>query len=146
MMRLRCTLAIFCIGLLSVSASKGAAPEAVNRSDDFLRFADGTFSGWTVEGEDTWGLEKHPGTTVGSGAPNVYAASSLIVGGEERTGVLRSKPFKISKDTQKFHIAGADGTAAGKNDGDKNYILLRSYPDGEILRRQRPPGRTSGHS
>ncbi|RKX36541.1 MAG: hypothetical protein DRP64_18475, partial [Verrucomicrobia bacterium] len=131
---------LFSICLLLGSVSKGAIQEAGDGSDDFLRFADGTFSGWTLEGDGTWSLEKNPEAIAGAASPDLYVANSLFAGGEQQTGVLRSKPFKINKDTQRFYIAGADGTAIGTNDGDKNYILLRSYPDGEILRKQRPPG------
>ncbi len=38
-------------------------------------------------------------------------------------------------------FAGWDGTAEGRNDTDRNFVLLRSYPDGDVPRRAHTPGR-----
>lgn len=127
----------FVIGLFFLFGVPAIADNADNGT---LRFADGTLNGWTVEGEDVWQVRpaKLPFTQTDNAG---YAmVDSLAKNGEKAVGVLRSSPFVIEKAVQQFLIAGADGTAVGTNDGDLNYVLLRSAVDGRILRKQRPPG------
>ncbi len=107
--------------------------------DESLRFASGTFDGWTVEGESTWSIGRNPELLTNPGDPPRFVADSLFKG-EQHTGVLRSRPFVVAKGYQRFSIAGWDGTAGGVNDGDRNFVLLRSHPDGEVLRRTHTPG------
>lgn len=104
-----------------------------------LSFKSGTFDGWTLEEPETWTIGINPELYTQPDDPPRYVVSSRDRG-EERTGILRSNPFTIKTDVQRFSIAGWDGTTTGMNDGDRNYVLLRSYPDGEILRRTHTPG------
>lgn len=105
----------------------------------FLRFADGTLNGWTTDNPAVWAVQFNPPYNTNAGDPNCYVVTSLGKG-ESGTGTLRSSQFTITHDIQKFLLAGADGTAAGTNDGNKVFLLLKSYPDGRVLRKQRPPG------
>ena len=98
-----------------------------------LQFLDGTLSGWTVEGENIWQVK------ASIDDETKFMVTSLAFG-EEKTGTLRSAPFVIEKEIQKFSLTGADGTAENTNDGNLNFMLLRSWPDGEILRRHRLSG------
>ena len=93
-----------------------------------LMFSDGTMTGWQADTENVWTVEPH--------GESGYKVSS----GESATGILKSEPFTIKKEIQSFLIAGADGTANSTNDGDLNYVRLRAWPNGKILRQERPPG------
>jgi len=94
-----------------------------------LSFTNGTLDGWEVVGDQIWVI-----------SPLEDTQSYKVASGEQTLGILRSKPFTIETEVQSFSIAGADGTAEGENNGDMNYVLLRSWPDGEVLRKMRPPG------
>ncbi|MEN8255374.1 MAG: hypothetical protein ABFR33_07890 [Verrucomicrobiota bacterium] len=96
-----------------------------------LDFADGTLGAWKSNNPQVWNV-------VANNA-GVMAAASLGMG-EEGTGMLKSPVFTIASSRQLFQIAGADGTAEGTNDGQKNFVYLKSSPDGEILRTMRPTG------
>lgn len=102
-------------------------------TQDNLRFDSGTLAGWTAQGEGIWRVQAHPDD------PARFWVTSLGKG-ETGVGTLRSAPFSIAREIQRFSLAGADGTAENTNDGERNHLLLRSHPDGEILRRARPPG------
>lgn len=115
----------------------------VAKTDKFLAFKQGTFDGWRVEGENTWQICPAKGFMGNTAGLDFNIANSLVAGGEAKTGILTSNPFVVTKTTQKFYLAGADGTAVGTNDGNNNFFLLRSYPDGEVLRKATPPGSTS---
>ncbi len=101
---------------------------------DVVFFPGNSLAGWTVRGEDIWRLSEIPG-----GKERCYGVTSRMLG-EEKTGRLVSPPFTLAAPIQRFLVAGADGTKTGRNDGDMNFIVLRSWPDGEELRRMRPPG------
>ncbi len=115
-------------------------PDEKQTSAKELRFADGTFKGWTVQGPQIWAISLNPSRYVQPDSPSRYVTS--LGSGEEATGTLRSGVFTVTDEIQRFSLAGADGTATGTNNGHRNFLLLRSYPDGEILRKARPPGGT----
>jgi len=121
-----CVALLLMVSVAGIGVCKGQTDEMI--SPQALRFSDGTLNGWEVEGDNIWKVTPQ--------ADQGFKVSS----GETETGILKSKPFMIEKETQSFSVAGADGTALKTNDGDMNYILLRSWPDGEILRKMRPPG------
>ncbi len=104
-----------------------------------LNFKSGTFDGWTVENPSSWTVAANPETFSNAGDPQRFVADSLTKG-EANTGTLRSPVFVIASAIQSFNLSGWDGTAAGQNDADRNWVLLRSHPDGEILRRAHTPG------
>jgi len=114
-------------------------PDEKQISAKALRFTDGTLKGWTTQGKEIWGISLNPSRHVQPDSPSLYVVTSLG-SGEEATGRLRSGVFTVTDEIQRFSLAGADGTATGTNDGNRNFLLLRSYPDGEILRKARPPG------
>lgn len=118
--------------LISILMVAFATVACAAGTTDFQTPFDGTAEGWTLEPAETWLLEADPY----SGVPRL----SSLGNGEEGTGVARSAPFVIEGDMQRFRISGADGTATTTNSGDSVFVYLRSYPDGEILRTQRPPG------
>lgn len=104
-----------------------------------LAFASGDFTDWQVEGADTWNIGKNtPFFSNAADAPRFVVNS--LERGEAKTGTLRSPVFTISSGVQAFAISGWDGTATGQNDGERNFVLLRSFPDGAILRRAHTPG------
>lgn len=121
----------------AILAGIGSAGD-VNSSVD-LSFKAGTFEGWIVENHDTWTIAVNPELYTQPDDPPRYVISSRDRS-EEGTGTLRSQPFTVEKDLQRFSIAGWDGTTSGMNDGDRNFVLLRSDPNGEILRRTHTPG------
>lgn len=94
-------------------------------------FQDQSLDGWTVEGDGVW-------TFTDSDGEGLFLKS--LGRGEKGMGRVISPPFTIISPFQHFIIAGADGTATGRNNGDSTYLALKSYPDGEELRRMRPPG------
>lgn len=94
----------------------------------------GTWEGWAVERRETWRLSLNPPFFCPPGVQPGYVVNSLEAG-EGDTGVLRSPVFAIRTPIQRFLIAGWDGTRNASNDGDRNWVLLRPYPDGAILRR-----------
>jgi hypothetical protein len=98
-----------------------------------LAFKTGTLAGWLTDDDGVWALKPV------SDEQGVFMVNSLGRG-EDGLGVLRSRPFVIEGPTQRFMLAGADGTVEATNDGAVNFLLLRAHPDGEILRRARPPG------
>jgi hypothetical protein len=110
-------------------------------SQPFLTFQSGTLDGWTVtKGEpEVWRLNTSPGRMAAGTMQEGNVLTSLGMG-EAGTGVIRSEVFTIESPLQGFFLAGADGTATGTNNGDNNFLRLRSHPDGEILRLARPPG------
>ena len=105
-----------------------------------LRFTSGDFSGWLVEGENTWSIEENPSLFCAPGEPKRFVVDSQRRG-ETNTGRLRSSPFRIEHERQRFSISGWDGTRGANNDGERNFVLLRSQPDGEVLRSAHVPGR-----
>lgn len=125
-------------GLLA-AISCGQSVTAQSDLDRILRFESGTFEGWEVINPATWKVEWHPDYMTQAGDPECYVAHSLA-SGEEAVGTIRSIHFTIQKAIQAFLVAGADGTATTTNSGDLNFIYLRSYPDGAILRTAKPPG------
>ncbi len=106
---------------------------------DQLRFAGGDYSGWTVEGDDTWGVAEQDPFFFGPDAPQAFIVHSLKAG-ESAKSVLRSPVFTLEQPLQVFWLAGADGTPTTTNGGKLNYLLLRSWPDGAILRKAHTPG------
>lgn len=109
-----------------------------NTANPNLDFKSGTLEGWTAEPPNTWSLEYAPSINVYPDDPPRWVISSLT-NGEENTGTLRSSPFKITSPVQTFGVGGWDG-GTDRNNGDRNYVLLKSYPDGEVLRRTHTPG------
>jgi hypothetical protein len=116
-----------------------AQEEAPSATPESLAFAAGTFEGWEIEGDNTWSIGQNPPLFTNTGDAPRFVVNSLEKG-EACTGTLRSKPFVIEKARQSFSVGGWDGTANGRNDADRSFVLLRSYPDGEILRRTHTPG------
>jgi hypothetical protein len=131
-------LALVCL-LAARTPSMTQGSQNGAESDAALSFADGTLKGWQVEGENTWSLALNPEFFLQPGQKIGMVVNSLERG-EANTGVLRSPVFTIRAPAQSFYIAGWDGTLNGQNDGDRNRVQLRSYPDGAILRRARTPG------
>jgi hypothetical protein len=135
-----------CIALIIFGECASAAGEstpvgtnALPQEESNLALAKGTFEGWTVEGENTWSLGLSPETFSNPTDPKRYVVNSLEKG-ESNVGVLRSVPFTVRARQQKFSIAGWDGTADTTDGGESNFVLLRSYPDGAVLRRAHTPG------
>ena len=116
-----------------------AQTTATNASAETLTFASGTFVGWTVDGSNTWRIGRNPPLYSNPDDPQRFVVNSYE-GGERNTGTLCSQPFLIEHERQRFSIAGWDGTPNGVNDARHNFVLLRSHPDGEILRRAHTPG------
>lgn len=102
-----------------------------------LCFKGGTLNGWKADKENVWKVTKADDFAGNSGDFNIVHS---LGSGEEAVGRITSLPFTITMPVQKFYIAGADGTEKNTNDGDKNFILLKSYPQGDILRKVKPPG------
>jgi hypothetical protein len=125
--------------LASISSNPGESWQAAEAPAD-LAFTSGTFEGWTVEGEGTWSIEENPELFCTQGEPTRFVVDSQRKG-EAHTGRLRSKPFRIEHELQRFSISGWDGTRNANNDGQSNFVHLRSSPDGEILRSAHVPGR-----
>jgi len=126
---------------LPVSAQSERVSEGASATTpEMLALVSGTLDGWTiVEGAETWRVDRQP--PIGQGNPSTLVnVNSLSRGGEAAVGVLRSAPFVISHATQQFLIAGADGMATGANNGELNFLLLCSHPDGQVLRREHTPG------
>jgi hypothetical protein len=134
-------LVVLLIALIT-SGSVCAFVPVPSDTDAILRFASGTLQGWTVENEQTWRISLNPPFFSPQGVQPGYVVNSLEAG-ESNTGTLRSPVFTIRKPMQRFLIAGWDGTLNAQNDGDRNWVLLRSYPDGVILRRAHTPGRNT---
>lgn len=109
-------------------------PEEVN-----LSFLKGTFEGWTVEGANTWTIGINPELFSNAADPKRYVVNSLDKG-EKNLGVLRSDPFTIRTRLQKFTLGGWDGNAETNNGGDRNFVYLKSYPDGAVMRTAHTPG------
>ena len=128
-------LALIVIVLIRSASLAGAAGDTAR----MLSFASGDFEEWTVEGENTWAISLNPEFFTTPGYSPGYVVNSLEKG-EHNTGALRSAPFVIETAVQRFAVAGWDGTHTGQNDGDRNRVLLRSYPDGDVLRRANTPG------
>lgn len=130
-------------GILSIMVcaafNLGSLAQAAG-TDSFPAFKQGAFEGWRIEGENTWQICPAKGFMGNTAELDFNIANSLVAGGEAKIGKLTSNPFTITKTIQKFYLAGADGTAAGVSGGDNNFLLLRSYPDGEILRKAAAPG------
>ncbi len=125
---------------------KGLGSPVSENSDTHIRVTQSTVgnglginSEWDLKGPDIWSITWISDDT-GTSIPLV---TSLFRAGEKATGGLRSHMFTIDLPIQTFLIAGADGTETSTNDGNKNYVLLRSYPDGTVLRRAHPPGTQS---
>ena len=99
-----------------------------------LDFEDGKLGLWHSETPEIWYISPmtHP-----SEKNNAVASLAL---GEEKTGTLTSPVFTITSTKQVFYIAGADGTATSENNGKTSFLLLKSHPDGKILRKATPPG------
>ncbi len=104
-------------------------------NEKLLRFPEGSLKGWTIIGDDIWTVKENPDKSVVG-----YYVESLTKKGESATGILRSKPFIINKETQRFTISGWDGKKKGQNDANLNFVVLRSYPDGKLLRKTHVPG------
>jgi hypothetical protein len=134
--RLLC--ALLCLMTTLLPARAGYSQNGAD-SDAALSFPDGTLKGWQVEGENTWSIGLNPEFFVAPGQ-KVGAVANSLEKGEANTGVLRSPVFIIRAPVQSFFISGWDGTLNGQNDGDRNWVQLRSYPDGAILRRAHTPG------
>jgi len=125
-----------------VPASVEAAAVGLNalpQEESNLSLTKGTFDCWTVEGENTWSIGLNPDIFSNPDDPKRYVVNSLEKG-ETNVGVLRSLPFTIRASLQKFSVAGWDGTVDTTNSGEANVVLLRSYPDGAVLRRAHTPG------
>ena len=123
-----------------LTATSGRVQAAItNTTADTLAFASGTFDGWTVEGDNTWRIGRNPPLFSNPSDPQRFVVNSYE-GGEGNTGILRSPPFVIEHERQRFSIAGWDGTTNSVNDAHRNFILLHSYPAGEILQRAHTPG------
>jgi len=131
-------LVVLLIALIT-SGSVCAFARVPSDTDAILRFASSTLQGWTVENEQTWRISLNPPFFSPQGVQPGYVVNSLEAG-ESNTGTLRSPVFTIRTPIQRFLIAGWDGTLNAQNDGDRNWVLLRSYPDGAILRRAHTPG------
>ena len=104
-----------------------------------LDFSDNSLDGWEVVGENVWTILDSKAAKLPPNSNCAFVIESLA-NGEDGVGTLRSGKFTITKGIQSFYIAGADGTKNATNNGKLNFVLLRSYPDGEILRQQKPPG------
>jgi len=122
--------------IVLIVCSNGCASQATKEQ---LSFDKVTLEGWEFEGENVWRVSKATGFVGNSDELDFNMVNSLELG-EEGVGKLTSAPFVITKPIQRFYVAGADGTESATNDGDKNFVLLRSHPDGEILRKKAPPG------
>ncbi|MDI9373744.1 MAG: hypothetical protein QM840_12090 [Verrucomicrobiota bacterium] len=131
--------ALLALGLACWPRPCPAQPAATNGMAATLAFAAGTLEGWVVEGENTWRIGTNPPLFTSPADPIRFVVNSYE-GGERNRGVLRSPPFVIEHERQRFSIAGWDGTTNGVNDAMLNFVLLRSHPDGEILRRTHTPG------
>lgn len=103
-----------------------------------LSFADGTLAGWTASA-DVWTIAESPELFCHPGEPPRFVVDSLTRG-EAVTGTLRSPVFTITSPRQAFSVSGWDGTLSGQNNGDRNWVLLRAHPDGQVLRRAHTPG------
>ena len=132
-----CAVLLVMVFVTGAGVCKGQADEMI--SPHALRFSDGTLNGWKViEGPDTWTVGYDPNYHPWDRRQD-YGVTSLGPKGEQGTGTLRSKPFVIGTEIQYFLIAGSDGTSTGTNNGHHNFIYLRSYPEGEILRQTHTP-------
>ena len=80
----------------------------------------------------TWGI----GERDGANRPRERYLSSLV-GGEARTGVIGSPPFKLSVDRVRFTIRGHDGQGGGRN---LNFVALIDNKTGNVLRKTPAPG------
>jgi len=131
-------LILLFVVLLAAIGTSSCAPQDKTISPQTPTFSDGTLDGWVVvEGPETWTAGYNP--DFHHWPRQDYDVSSLGPNGEEGIGTLRSAPFVINKDLQAFLIAGSDGTASSTNDGENNFLYLRSHPDGEILRKMHTP-------
>ncbi len=104
-----------------------------------LSFSKGTFEGWTVEGSNAWSIGINPTLYTYAGDQKRCIVNSLDKG-ENNTSVLRSVPFTIRTRLQKFAVAGSVGNADSSITGYGNFVLLKSYPDGAVLRHTHIPG------
>lgn len=134
-------LAVWLAGVIALLF--GSSALAANQSEptlDWLRFANGTFEGWRVSGKETWQVLRNPARHVVLDDPQKHVVTSRRGRSEEAIGTMRSQVFTIKHPIQRFSLAGADGTETNTNDGDLNHLLMRSHPDGAILRQAKPPG------
>ncbi len=116
-----------------------SCPAGLQISEQQLLFDDGTLSDWTAEPAETWQVLKCSDWKEGKVPEDANYLVHSRIKGESATGTLRSGVFEIIKDTQRFYIAGADGTEQGVNDAELNYVYLKSWPNGEILRKAHTP-------
>ena len=90
-----------------------------------------------LEGAETlnpWFLQKRPSS---DGNKSAVFLCSLPPGGEQLTGVLRSKVFTVPE-TLAFFLAGHDGTP-DRPLSKKNLVRLRHAKSGEVLAESSPP-------
>ncbi len=128
------------IHLLSVLAMFFTVSTAGSeQTGNLVFFHEDSLKEWTIQGEDIWTLGLTPETHQrGAESRPLFLDSQRK--GEEKVGKITSPVFTIEAPFQRFFIAGADGTATGTNDGHSTFLLLKSHPDGEVLREMRPPG------
>ncbi|MDB6122060.1 MAG: Cytochrome c [Pedosphaera sp.] len=87
-----------------------------------------------------WFVQPRPST---DGNKNSLFLCSLPPGGEQLTGILRSKVFNIPAKLS-FFVAGHDGPP-GKPAQKKNFIRLRAADTGELLQEANPPRNDTAH-
>lgn len=125
--------------ILSLSVSFLIISNSALAIEQNLLFSSGSFEGWQAEPEEVWQIMPVADWNGGAAPENADYLVHSRLKGEQATGTLKSAPFEITKDTQLFYIAGADGTETGFNDADLNKVMLRAWPGGEVLRQAHTP-------
>ncbi len=112
------------------SAEAWIALDAVRQSlrppGRYWDFEEGTYSGWTVEGE-AFGeqpvVEAFPGQQPVSGEQGDCFVNSFLNGNDEPQGTLKSAPFPIDHEFLRFRIGGGDT---------RFRTALNLYVDGQL--------------